>query len=92
MQRREHVRKREELERELENKKSIISMQGEWIMKLNTQLCQERTLRKQAEYKLSRTESELQIENDELSIMIETINRDRLDNYHKSLKKREMES
>lgn len=46
-------RKRKELLRELENKKSIISMQSEQIIKLNTQLCQERTLRKQAEYKLS---------------------------------------
>lgn len=42
-------RKRKELERELENKKSIISMQSEQIIKLNTQLNQERTLRKQAE-------------------------------------------
>ncbi|QIK56657.1 hypothetical protein G7059_01745 [Erysipelothrix sp. HDW6A] len=50
-------RKRKELERELENKKSIISMQSEQIIKLNTQLCQERTLRKQAEYKLSKIES-----------------------------------
>lgn len=49
-------RKRKELERELENKKSIISMQSEQIIKLNTQLCQERTMRKQAEYKLSRTD------------------------------------
>ena len=46
-------RKRKELERELENKKSIISMQSERIIKLNTQVCQERTLRKQAEHKLS---------------------------------------
>ena len=52
-------RKRKELERELENKKSIISMQGEQIIKLNTQVCQERALRKQAEYKLLRAESEL---------------------------------
>lgn len=50
-------RKRKELLRELENKKSIISMQSERIMKLNTQLCQERTMRKQVEHKLSKTES-----------------------------------
>lgn len=46
-------RKRKELLRELENKKIIISMQSEQIIKLNTQLYQERTLRKQAEHKLS---------------------------------------
>ena len=46
-------RKRKELIRELENKKSIISMQSEQIIKLNTKLNQERTLRKQAEQKLS---------------------------------------